>query len=30
MIAEYQEKTLGPAEEEVAILVILAFLGAEM
>lgn len=30
MISEYQEKTLGPAEEEVAILVIMAFLGAEM
>lgn len=30
MISEYQEKKLGPAEEEVAILVILAFLGAEM
>lgn len=30
LVTEYQEKTLGPAEEEVAILVILAFLGAEM
>lgn len=30
MMVEYQEKTLGPAEEEVAILVIMAFLGAEM
>ena len=30
MISEYQEKKLGPAEEQVAILVILAFLGAEM
>lgn len=30
MIEEYQSKSLGPAEEEVAILVLLAFLGAEM
>ena len=30
MMVEYQEKSLGPAEEEVAILVIMAFLGAEI
>ncbi len=30
MIVEYQERKLGPAEEQVAILVLLAFLGDDL